>query len=447
MKKYLLFLLLLLIVTNNLNSEWTRIYKDKNYSHYRCIDLECIGDRCIGIFELYMTYPMVRYTTDAGYTWTTAFVDSNEKIQLWDLDYVSNDLCIIGAHTGYYYVSTDGFETWELRKTDTNIIMGEIDFINERTGAYIYHDYDWDTKITTANVSLTVDGGDSWKNSTPDLSDISGTTIIDEINWMSEKDLYVFAFNYESRGFVFHSPDTGKTFSKIGTYQDRILDLAYLNNTDWVGVGVRAKTNKDQERYQIIYKTYDGGKTWEKKFDTLRNSKNSLKKVIFYDDKKGAAHTYTSWDMYYTFDGGETWHTDKKYDLDYGQGFGLDNNLSGCGFDSKGNLIGCGYLYGSVWRQDFVVGVDDLEELARIKIFPNPIQAGATATIVLDIEQQGMYQFSVYDTRGELVDQHKEFLHLSENRIDYTPEHLSTGMYYIHIEGGGGMTTVKLVVE
>jgi Secretion system C-terminal sorting domain len=114
----------------------------------------------------------------------------------------------------------------------------------------------------------------------------------------------------------------------------------------------------------------------------------------------------------------------------------------------KDDIIGCGFLTGHKWREDSTtVSVEDKEIIGEIKIFPNPIQLGATATIMLDIEQQGMYQFSVYDTRCELVDQHQEFLHISENRIDYTPEHLPTGMYYIQIEGVGGMTTVKLVVE
>ena len=447
MKKLLLIFAIIAIFSANANAEWTNLYKDDKM-HYRCIDLECVGDRCIGIFEANLTYPMVRYTTDAGYSWKTAFIDSS-KHQLWDIEYVAEDFCMIGADSGIYYVSYDGFETWEKKREMGIRINYKIAFADQKHGAYITSWLlSWDPPYPIQYlVSVTHDGTETWFESTPDFSDIEGNTYIDEMKWLSPKDFYVFAFNFTHRGHIFHSSDSGRSYKLLAKYQDRFLDVHFLNETDWVGVGHRSITNKDKIKYQIISKTTDGGKSWERKLDTTRNSNNSLKKVVFYDDKKGAAHTYTSWDMYYTYDGGETWHVDKKYDLDYGQGYGLDNMLSGCDFDSKGNLIGCGYLFGSVWRQDFLTSVKETEAFGEIRIYPNPIPLGRAATISLHIDHPGMYSFSVFSLDGRLLDSYQTFLHTAQNTIEYQPENLPRGNYFLFISGGGGEASVKMVVE
>ena len=392
---------------------------------------------------------MLRYSTDGGNNWTTAFIDSSDRLDLVDLEYLESGFAIAGARDSTYYVSKDGFKTWQKKRFPDTVGVYEVSFANDSLGAMRSS---WLIEMEPPYplqyyIAFTYDGTETWFESTPDFSDIKGNTYIDEIKWLSPQDFYVFAFNYEFRGLIIHSADSGKTYQRVGNYQDRLSDIHFLSETEWVACGHRSITNKDNPKYQIITKSYDAGKTWQRKLDTVRNGNKSLTNISFYDEKKGACNNQAAWNMYYTNDGGETWVSDTTYDLDYGQGYGLSDILSEIAFVSDGSLIGCSVLNGTVWRQDFLTSVEETEAFSEIRIYPNPIPRSRAATISLDIDHPGMYSFSVFSLDGRLLDSYQTFLHTAQNTIEYQPENLPRGNYFLIISGKGGEASLKLVVE
>jgi photosystem II stability/assembly factor-like uncharacterized protein len=468
MKKSIMIIIIILIASSTqLSSEWKQVY-EKNDNYEQIVKaFDCFGDYCIGCYEGSLD-AWIEVSINQGINWELRhydslyyyrdkngdyIYDSTTKEYLYhkpyyfrDVKCISENFWIAICDSGYYYISHDAFETWELKQFPNTFILHKLAFLNDSVGIIGV------VRNSKIELHITRDQCNTWVDITPDLSEFPEKTAIDDVCWTPEGGIFIAAFSYDittdQRCNIFYSNDSGKTYQNVGGTHDRLSDFHYFNKEIGIGVGGIGiqYVNSENSEHNIISKTTDGGKTWERKVDKLNYSKYKLQKVEFYDDLKGVAYLPHRWDYWVTTDGGDTWAEDPTYDLAYNGKKGLNSHLISMRFLDNGDLIGQNN-YGTVWRQDFVTGVRDLPELQRIIIFPNPIQLGATATIVLNIEQQGMYQFAVYDTRGELVDQHQEFLHISENRIEYTPEHLPTGMYYIQIEGIGSRATIKLVVE
>ena len=460
MKKYILFLLAILILnTVKLSAEWKQVYDDPDSIAIELAGFDCIGDHCVNVMKWGWQEALVNVSSDRGKNWEVRvfdslyfyrdkngdyIYDSTTKEYLYhkpyyfrDVECVSDDFWIATCDSGYYYISHDAFETWELLNFKRTNYISVLTFIDDSVGIM----------GNTSNLYLTFDQCQTWENISPDLSELPEKTWIDDVCWTPEGGIYVTTFSWEKKSVVFYSADSGKTYNQLGWTFGRMFDLHFFN--DEVGIGVGRHTYDSvviKSAYNVIYKTTNGGMKWKRVLYKILPSKTGLGRVEFYDENKGVAYQTYSWDYWVTTDGGDTWERDTTYDLAYDGKKGLNSNLNYMCFLDNGDLIGQNN-YGTVWRQDFLTSVKETEAFGEIRIYPNPIPRGGTATISLDIDHPGMYSFSVYSLDGSLLDSYQTFLHTAQNTIEYQPENLPRGNYFLVISGGGGEASVKLVIK
>ena len=456
----IIFVLLIFLTAHPILGSWKTIYiweHELNYGTYpRAID--CFDNKnCAAIYRVAQGKQYtLRFTSDVGYSWYTAIndtayyikdeqgnvVDEYNAKRLFSLDCVSEKFSIAGSDSGRYYISRDGLKNWKEYYHEDSIDIYDVHFFNDEIGLvlsgwlidqnppYPYQNY----------ISITNDGAETWFELTPDFSDLDSNTYIDAVAWASEEILYLSAYNAaKDRSIILKSTNQGKDFGRIKELKERVSCLYFINeNIGFAGGG--NQVSKKGTYMKNIYKTYDGGHNWETKvFDFIKPYTSSIKEIKFSDSLNGIAWPYST-QLYETTDGGETWIIDTSYNMPY---FCYDMHMFG-----KNDIIGCGFLSGHIWRKDPTTSIMQTDEIiGEIKIYPNPIPRGWAATISLDIDHPGMYSFSVYSIDGRLVDSYQAFLHTAENTIEYQPENLPTGNYFLVISGGGGDASVKLVVD
>lgn len=183
-------------------------------------------------------------------------VNSGVTVDLWDIQFVGamNGWAI--GDSGTVIATTDGGETWNVQDIPLSSNLRKLLFVDENTG-YIL---DNSNKILITN-----SGGQDW-----------GT--------------FHFGENFKIVGLSFLSPDTG-----------------------WVSGSYYKKTQYNEA---VIFKTIDGGITWEKTYSVFSDAGGSeiaITSIYFTNEDKGFLfrtiyfEVDSPTDIFRTTDGGTTW--------------------------------------------------------------------------------------------------------------------------------------------
>ncbi|MDB4089347.1 M43 family zinc metalloprotease [Flavobacteriales bacterium] len=94
-----------------------------------------------------------------------------------------------------------------------------------------------------------------------------------------------------------------------------------------------------------------------------------------------------------------------------------------------------------------IVGIDELDVLTSVNIFPNPITN--KATIELDVSKDSEVSIYLLNTIGEIVQQvlNKQSVSQGNSKFEINKNDLSKGIYFVNIEVNGIRKVNKLVIN
>ncbi len=222
-------------------------------------------------------------TTDGGETWTP---HSMTYIDFRQIQFVDNNLGY--AQSGEnFYKTTDGGDTWSLvgsLSLGTSVFSSDFTFVNENLG------YATTGGSYGGHVFKTIDGGVTWTALN------NGYDIIDEgitaIYFLDEDNGFISGgFNQKK---VMKTIDGGNNWTQVS---NQVLGHIQFTN-DLVGYG-----NRIGNYYGAMYKTIDGGATWN---ISLELEGEDINAFHFVDENNG----YFVGDqglIYKTNDGGTNW--------------------------------------------------------------------------------------------------------------------------------------------
>lgn len=94
-----------------------------------------------------------------------------------------------------------------------------------------------------------------------------------------------------------------------------------------------------------------------------------------------------------------------------------------------------------------VPGVSDEQLTEKIRIFPNPTDG--RFQIRMDLEMHDQIVAKVYDITGKLIKDISDDLVKTDSQIsaDVDLDHPKSGMYFLRVEMGKKITTLKIIVK
>jgi photosystem II stability/assembly factor-like uncharacterized protein len=381
-----------------------------------------------------------------------------------------NGMAVTHFHNGSIktYKTSDGGVNWEYLNSVSLGKAEEICLVTPQVGFII----GWKDGYTfpplqhydSALVFVTIDGGLSWQNVSPDI----------------DKRLYSGFFFSGSEGFIsgnygliMYTDDAGLSWQQVpGGTQASLRDITFPDRDHGWVCGGNGK----------ILNTADGGKTWNLQSSGIAND---LLAIDFYDAQNGCTAGYYG-TILYTHDGGNSW--DIGYadsDLYYINDVEMEDDGSVIAVGSwseGGNIILTSHDGGETWQTPYQpchnnlscvsipapghiwvagerssilhfagnvpVTADPLDlqisEL-NIKIFPNPTRGSVNLQFTNYISQRT--SLKMYDSQGnEVAILMDKYMGEGQHRIHFDVSNVPTGIYLIRIQTVLETATEKVVI-
>lgn len=305
------FLLLIIISSIQLfSSDWKHVFDSEsgkivkiNYVDSKYTYFNCSATRRNKIFrssDLGITWEKI-YDKD-GFENTPPLFNFDNFIQIdssnWFLTYRDNHI----------QKTTDGGETFETIKIgdkDVNQFSMYDNLVGIiRAGQYIYLTNDgWNTKKMLNEVDeFGTETNFVFKNS----KNIFCISYSDDENLIPRHNLVVINTDSQVYKLIYH-------FNFFKKNREYISEISYINKYLIFAVG-RMNNGIGDQNIDLIFRSKDSGKSWEKLIDQEITPIFGLNRISFYDEVNGIA-TGNSGKIYLTKDGGESWHIEDPDDM------------------------------------------------------------------------------------------------------------------------------------
>jgi photosystem II stability/assembly factor-like uncharacterized protein len=434
MRKFIIVLFLIITCfNNNLFSQtgtWRIVdsLKSKLYQTHSLVAIDCADTSNCAILGNYgWTWPMISTTTNGGEEWEINYIDSITKgdqdmyIPANEICYPDTSLCIMVCDEGYYYISRDKCITWEKFRLGIQSLYS-ISFINKENGGIISY-YD---------LYLTNDGGKIWSHQNVSEFHIEEKYIpylIEYIHYYNPQLIFMNLYRKDIYNYIVKSVDGGMTWKFLYNFPQRVTNILFMDELTGFAVG-RPKVNTGIHK-DVIYKTTDGGISWENKLDTIVKGKAGLKQIYFSDKNNGVA-LGLGWDLWRTSDGGDNWFQDSSY---YSGRFNTDAaDIALLGSTKKFLMIN--QLGGLVikYSEDGIVNVNEDKPLLKngFKIYPNILSSGESIRIEVNTGNPGLNKIQIYNSIGSIIDSYEFYSSGDSYTLDYTPPAgIAAGQYFV----------------
>lgn len=200
------------------------------------------------------------------------------KPSFWSVDFVSATHGFGGASSGKILKTTNGGSTWTyLPDNFTSGSIIAIHFINENTGFIAKSDVN-DDAFRGRNLYKTTDGGKTWTK-------VFSADVIRKIYFVDNKiGFCVGAIGGTPR--IWRTKDGGEQWNVVFSENPEVSWMNGISFTPNKYVGYAVGGNINNNNQGAIFRTTDGGLTWEKE---IGNLPTCLLKVSFFEETNGIA--------------------------------------------------------------------------------------------------------------------------------------------------------------
>lgn len=227
-------------------------------------------------------------STDFGATWVR--LNAIPGTSLYGMHSIGNNFIVATGFDAMFIKSTDGGRTWAASTVRSNNVAPnaqDVFFVNENVG-YVAHGY--------GLVSKTTNGGQSWFSVIKDTIANGWTNY--GISFLNENYGFVVAKTSNNVDGIFKTTDGGATWDmKENVFATNLRGVAFVDENKGVVVG---------EKYKIGYTT-DGGTTWSAASLPIISATPNFRDVFFINSNTVIAVGDAI--MLASFDAGKTWST------------------------------------------------------------------------------------------------------------------------------------------
>ena len=365
MKKNILLLLILLLLTKELISEntikWSRII-EKDMGHNFVGISKADSNYIMALdenesFDVDGPHREIFKSTDGGLTWKSVYYDS---LKTWhkamNICYPTRDFCIATCDSNYYLKSTDGGKTWVEYQmnikyyTNGLVHISLLDSLYGVVGTY--------TRISYSN-----DGFKTYK-----VINFPKSLPCGALKMISPTKVYLFLNS--PVGFYQYDVMTDKwteyptnVFDYDPTYT-AAAGISFIDSLYGFVVGRRVKQSGGAS-FDMIHKTTDGGKTWVEKLNAYNHPTFGLTEVDFFDRENGITVGQDA-KIYWTHDSGNTWAQDTQPEILKSQPAVMHVTMTG-----KYSAIIANFV-GEIWITPPATEIVENRNNMDIPVYPNP---------------------------------------------------------------------------
>lgn len=367
---------------------------------------ECNGNALDVVFTdantgfLCGSFGFIAKTEDGGLTWTEVNIQ-NPRVQLNSLSFADPLNGITGGSDGFYCVTDDGGDTWGKSRIPTDYDIRSVFYLDG-----IVWIVAGPLGFGNCHLYRSTDGGTTWDDLSGNFPDIPSISRI----WFHDPNNGVVI----GVGHIYYTKDGGNTWTESsGEYAGSLNDIFFFNDTKgWIG------------GYYAVYGTDDGGKSWFEYDDSPFVNKTTF----FVSLNKGWS---VGTRIYRTNDGGYTWeemhptfifptwenviaeiegtvdpdeviiicgHYDSMSDDPYHLAPGAEDNASGSGGVITAAEAMSGYEYGSTVR--FITFSGEEEGLVGSEAYAEAmVEKGENIVAVINMDMVAYLDEPAYDIK------------------------------------------------
>lgn len=455
-----------------LDPYWEEVNAPHSYSGYASsyfpqIKVTSIGNVWGKITFDSMSYDskMFMHTKNGGKTWLYDSIPSSVGYGMGSFSATDDNTCYASMYDGSdfkgggLYKTADGGRSWkEIGKGQFSFENSFVDFVyffNGRKGMVVADNDGTNTSYLT--IYTTADAGKTWHrvpagNMQPTTGSAYSSNF--DVYAVLGNTIWVKGFDDQGNNYIFRSDDLGQHWK---TYLFNITGktfhgLAFADKQNGLMVGYEWSGNSDT----YVAATHDGGKTW-----TEINDYKGYPMGLFVTVLPGT-HTYISttpayvpvWGSSYSRDGGKTWNI---IDSGYGKEHSAIDFLNPFyGWTGRGEVWDGGIDGGAFkWKLHFSLdtkaaaaendmAISSLTEKGvknpQLRLYPNPAKE---EVIIHGLKPSLKTTLSLFNMSGGLVQQSGA----TGTSYRFNIQKLPAGSYYLKVETGKEITTLKFVKE
>jgi len=376
----------------------------------------------------------INVSKDSGKTWETKYTCITDPMkgeypnQIGHIKLLTEKTIIAPLRGGNILKTSNFGDTWDTVKVDTEKYEPArwMSFSDERHGCllYFFENILW----------ITDDVGDSWqKVDMPVFSEVFPYGFANVVR-LSDSVFVGIIMNFSTNEkWIIITKDKCKTWSLHPGFKEYIINQFFAN--DSVGYAGGQNIYGADSKRPIIYKTTDGGYSWEKVYENYEIVASTYYMDII-DPDNVVVVSFNH--VFRTTNGGETWNIESH---EHGNPTYFAMRDVAMGSLNEGIIIGRKeYLL-----SNFLSSATDVQEQEifniQVEIFPNP----ATSQITLSLNDEFISEpeIEIIDYLGNVLEVDYQ---ISTKEVTVNTSTLTPGIYFLRIRSGEQVAAKKFVV-